>query len=290
MDKKVVLGIIVGILFVLNICMITFKKKEYHIPLRIPKTAPKEIVDNKPQQELEKVPVFIDVPTVSNRFSGNSLYSDILNRDNKPMITDSRSTDAHEGTHGVNSRIRSQHSGSNGFYVTGGKGVVIKNPNMRKSKVAEFVPMSLRGSRFDLYISRSSDWDDMPTYILDEHIAYVNGGAVAVEDKKNGIKNSVQNYGFDAVSGSIEFSFYSIALAMAIEKYDSEYWKTNDQFRNYMNWVLKRAKEVYDSGKDIPEFSSTSQVKLEQNIKNSPDAEAMRVFIRKNFNGVWLDK
>ena len=206
------------------------------------------------------------------------------------MITDSRSTDAHEGTHGVNSRLRNQHSGSNVFYVTGGKAVVIKNPNMRKSAVAAFVPQSLRGNRFQMYIAGSPAWDDTPTYILDEYIAYINGGAVAVEDKKNGIKNSKDDFGFDAVSGAIEFSFYATALAMAIEKNDPEYWNSDPQFKNYMAWVLKRAKEVYDSGKDIPDFAFPKQKQLEQNIKTSPDAEAMRQFLRKHFNGIWVDK
>ncbi len=241
-------------------------------------------INPEQKQELFQVPVFIDIPIASNRINEKSIYADIINRSRDPYLTSSRPTNAHETTHDLNSMIRNSRRNSNGLYVLNGKGIVIENPNIRKSVVAQYIPVSLREYRFKTYITGSPDWDDTPTYILDEFVAYMNGSAVAVEDKKSG--KAVGQV--DEMSGTIEFSFYSIALAMAVEKHDPSYWNSNEQFRISMNWLLKRAKDIFDSGKDIPEYSSRVH-QLEQTIKNSPDAEEMRVFIRKHFNGIWLN-
>jgi hypothetical protein len=63
-------------------------------------------------------------------------------------------THAHETTHGINSHLTNQHRGSAGdygFYVGGGRAVVLAGPRVTLSQVAALIPESLHGSRYQLY-------------------------------------------------------------------------------------------------------------------------------------------
>lgn len=233
-------------------------------------------------------PDFVEVKKVTDSYREDSVYADIMNRARRPFTREDRDTNAHESTHGINADIRNTHPDStkvNGFYVLNGKGVVIYEPHMRKSAMIPYVPQSLRGFRYNTYVAGQQAWDERPLYIFDEWVAYVNGATVSVEDVRKGRHNGKWS---DNMSGSLEFSVYSVAVAMAVEKNDPEYWKTNKQFKNFVYWHLKRSYDVYMSGKDMKEFKYDKQDKFLESLRTSPDAQQMRDFIEKHFGGIWL--
>ena len=86
-------------------------------------------------------------------------------------VASDKVTWAHETTHGINSVLRNKHSkintifktateyrpvyggGSvNAFYVLKNRYIVIKEPNVKISDIAENIPESLRGRSYDLYL------------------------------------------------------------------------------------------------------------------------------------------
>ena len=98
-----------------------------------------------------------------------------------------RSTNAHETGHGIHSYLRNKYTAElgkrvNGFYGLSGRGIIVQEPNIRKSQVNRFIPSSVRGYRFPLYLERQKEWDDTPLYIYDEWNAYVLGGKCCVDD------------------------------------------------------------------------------------------------------------
>jgi hypothetical protein len=233
-------------------------------------------------------PEFVEVKPVTSAYREDSLYADIMNRSRRPFTKADRDTNAHESTHGINADIRNTHpdlTKVNGFYVMHGKGVVIYEPNMKKSAMIPFLPASLSGSRYSTYVAGSPGWENRPLYIFDEWVAYVNGGSVNLEDTKTGRHDGVIT---DAMSASLEFSIYAVAMAMAVEKHDPEYWKTNKQFKNFLHWHLKRSYDLFMAGYKLKEFKNEKQEKLLESLRTSPDAKEIRAFIEKHFGGIWL--
>ena len=95
-----------------------------------------------------------------------------------------RITWAHETTHGLNSYIRNRLGPrKQSLYVLEGRCVVLDEPShIRLGDVARAVPQSERGQVYNLYlVQQQRDWDDTPTYVLDEWIAYVNGAKCGQE-------------------------------------------------------------------------------------------------------------
>lgn len=257
------------------------------------------LLPNRPIQETpENIPIevppvipepeFVEVKKVTDFYREDTLYDDILSRSRRPFTKADRDTNAHESTHGINADIRNSHKDStsiNGFYVMNGKGVLIYEPKMRKSEMVPFVPKSLQGFRYPTYVAGQQVWDGRPFYIFDEWVAYVNGASVNVEDA---LKNRHTSGWSDAVSGPLEFSVYSVAVAMAVEKHDPDYWKTNKQFKNFIHWHLKRSYDLFMSGYKLKEFKYDKQDKYLEALRTSDDAKAMRAFIEKHFGGIWL--
>lgn len=242
----------------------------------------------EPQVPVIPEPEFVEVKKITENYREDTLYDDIMSRARRPYTTADRDTNAHESTHGINADIRNNHKDSttiNGFYVMHGKGVLIYEPKMRKSAMIPFVPKSLHGFRYPTYVAGQQAWDDRPLYIFDEWVAYVNGASVNVEDA---LKKRHKGDWSDAVSGPLEFSVYSVAVAMAVEKHDPEYWRTNKQFKNFIHWHLKRSYDVFMSGRDLKEFKYDKQEKYLEALRTSDDAKDMRAFIEKHFGGIWL--
>lgn len=238
-------------------------------------------------------PEFVEVPVVSSRYREESLYADIMNRQSSPFTSSDRDTNAHETTHGINSDLRNKYTRQlgkrvNGFYVTGGKGVIIEEPKLRIRDVVPYLPSGLRSYRYQTYlIQQQSGWDDVPLYLVDEWVAYVNGASVSVEDVERGRHNGQWT---DAVSGCLDFSIYCVALCMAIEEKDPGYWQSNTQFRNFMTWHLKKAHTTFMKGRNMEQFRWDKQEKLLQSLRNSEDGKRMRDFLNKYFDGLWLEE
>ena len=199
-------------------------------------------------------------------------------------------TAGHETTHGINSELRNNYNKTgkhaNGLYVLGDKAVIVVDPNIRKSAIAAYVPKSLQGSRYSLYVTGQIEWDDTPTYIFDEWVAYTNQSAVAVELEQKGM----YKYGWqDAVAGELEFVVYSIALAMAVEKGDPTYWASDDgkQFKEFVAWNTRRAMESFRLGMVMPDFKWDLQDKYYAAMKSSTDAQSWRDFAGRLFGDAW---
>ena len=188
----------------------------------------------------------------------------------------------HETTHGINAHIRNnlspQKTGMNGFYLLKGQYALVKEPGIRKSAVAVYVPANLRGSRFDLYVAGQQAWDDRPLYIFDEWTAYINGGTVAVELAN---KSLWKDGNLDGVRGIIEFNVYALATAMAIKAGDATYYKDYTQFREFVAYNMRRGMATYNEGVKMTFFSGFQQDEYMANLRTSPEAEAMRSFAKE---------
>lgn len=245
-----------------------------------------------PVEPKEVVPTFVEVPKFRNE-SGDSVYADVLSHSKETPYGNAhgRATNVHETGHGIHSYLRNKYSSElgkkvNGFYVLEGRGVIIEEPDMRKSRIKEFVPQNLRSYRYSTYISGQQAWDDTPLYIYDEWASYVLGGMTNVDDVQN---NRYRGGWTDGVSGCLGFSIYAIATCMAVEKYDPGYWEKNEQFRNFTIWMLKRAETTFKLGRVMDEFKWDKQDKLYNELLTSQEAAPMRKFIRDNLGGVWLE-
>lgn len=199
---------------------------------------------------------------------------------------------AHESTHGINAAVRNLYSDGgrrkvNAFYIGDGRAVVLEEPNIRKSSVNQFIPPSLRTSRSELYVRGMHEWDDRPLYILDEMTAYTNGGLTGTEIAKNG---NWRQGGRDGVTGQLEFTAYSFALGMAVEKQDPNYFKNHPEFKEYLAFAGLRAMDGYREGSQLPAFRNAHQEQFFNNFKNSPDAQPMRDFIERNYGKEYLNR
>jgi hypothetical protein len=120
---------------------------------------------------------------------------------------------------------------------------------------------------------------------------------------------------------------YGLGLGMAIAKYDPEFWKKQIPFRRFFLFLLARSQEIYEEGKSIPIFmvenqsfvkglyplqrmhpipiywtppdhrlketphlktGVTSPAQLVSNLREHPDAQDVRDFIKAYLGGVWL--
>ena len=200
-------------------------------------------------------------------------------------------THAHETTHGINSDIRNNYNRTgrkaNGFYCGNDRGLVLVEPNIRIAQACAYVPNSLKGMRYNLYmVQQRSGWDDCPLYIFDELTAYTNGGEVGVDMAKSGTLNK----NCDGVRGALEFTVYSTAIAMAIAAYDKQYFESYKPFRAFLKWSLTRAMTVHYAGRNLPQFSGYNQVQYLESLRSGPEAENMRAFLKKACGEDWFNK
>jgi hypothetical protein len=201
---------------------------------------------------------------------------------------DDEITWGHETTHGVNSDVRNYHNNSgkraNGLYLLGDCGVIVVEPDILKSAVAPYVPQVLRGFRYSTYITGQTAWDDMPTYIMDEFVAYTNGGAVGVELVQKGLWNHQWQ---DGVAGQLEFVVYALALGMAVEDGDPTYWATEPQLRELIAHEIRRAMDIFALGRAMPAFEYDVQDTYLQELRTSSQAAEMREWVKETYGAEW---
>lgn len=302
------LALIVGLMFCLNIGLLFYKNKTPGPLTSAPQSSrinpgdgppimsqplPLDPRPEGPAAPKEAAPEFVEVQSHRKSEEG-TVYGDIISHSRGAPFGDraGRSTNAHETAHGIHSEIRNEYTDKlkkrvNGFYALQGRGVVIEEPGIKMSHAVKFIPENLRSYRYDLYmVKQLRDWNDTPLYIMDEWNAYVLGGMCCVDDVKQGKHKDGWT---DGVSGCLDFSIYTIALAMAVKEYDSRYWSDHQQFKNFVKWNLKRANETYLAGHRMKEFQWEKQDKLLKEFLDSPGAEKMREFVKSELDGIWLD-
>ena len=197
-------------------------------------------------------------------------------------------TYGHETTHGIHAHLRNNFDATgratNAFYVLEGRAVFVVEPAIRKSEVAFFVPESLRGPRYELYVVGAGEREDSPLYIWDEWVAYTNGGAVGVDRVHAGLWTEGWR---DAVAGPLELTVYAIAVAMAVEELDPVYFREYRQFREFLAFHARRAMDIYREGAAMETFAAEEQETYLRALWESEDAEAMRAFVTRHFGSAW---
>jgi hypothetical protein len=223
----------------------------------------------------------------------NDIYSDVLSHSKQEPHGDhdGRYTNVHETAHGIHNELRQKFKplfkkSVNGFYCLNGKVAIVDDPNIKIRHVQKYIPEILRSSRYKLYlIDQLAYWDDTPTYLLDEWNCYVLGAECAVDDFER--KKPLQKT--NAVSGALEFSIYSVALAIAIKEHDPLFWNNDIQFKAFIKYNLIRSERVFSIGAAVPEFVNREQDRLQKALLNHPDAEPIRQFLKNEFDGIFVD-
>lgn len=223
----------------------------------------------------------------ATRPKGVDAFSTIIAKTNNPFLGDGRITDAHETTHMIHAELRNSRvlNGLVGlpasFYIFPDRVYNTVQPKFKKMQIGNYVPQSLRFSRFDLYIRNQKNWAEDPLYIIDEHISYVNGAIVAIEDKSRGINTD----SVDPVEGPLEFSVYTVATCLAIQDLDPEFWE-NEDFQNFIYNLIKKSEEIFKAGRAVYPFER--QESILRALQTSSDSEPIREFLRKYCDGFFL--
>jgi len=227
----------------------------------------------------------VKVPTFRNVEDSKTVYGDVLSHSQDRPFGDAhgRSTNAHETAHGIAAWLRNAHRRPyrfNGVYYATGKGLLLREPRFKISNVASAIPAPLRSYRYRLYfVEQLRDWNDTPTYILDEWTAYVWGGECALDD----YRTKRLNDGTDAVSGCLDFSIYTVAFCIVLQEQDPKLFA---EYRPYIRTLLERAETTFFEGKDT--FKSSGQTKLLESLRRDPAAEPIRKFLTQEFDGLFL--
>jgi hypothetical protein len=200
-------------------------------------------------------------------------------------------TSGHETSHGIHSHIRNTMNDTgtraNGFYVLDGRACLVREPDMRKSDVAAYIPPALRWSRYGLYITGSSDWDDTPLYVWDEWVAYTNGSAVGVDRSEAGLWRSGWR---GTVDGTIEFTVYAMAVGMAAEAREPGYFEREPNFLAFLVWNARRAMRLFRAGRVIPDFAWDEQDDYFERWRTGAEAEEMRSWMRRTLGDAVVDE
>jgi len=174
-------------------------------------------------------------------------------------------TRVHESTHGINSLIR-QYYGRPGFYLLGNKAAVIDEPKTTLSRVAQIVPVSLRGEVYDLYlIQQQIYWQNQPSYVFDEMTAYTNGAEARRQ------LNIAERQ--ETVRYMLEFIVYSSCVAKAAPE---------PQMREFLRYQIERAIEIY--------HRSAVPTSYLNKLQTNTDANELRCFLRDYFGRSWCRK
>ncbi len=235
---------------------------------------------------------FIKIPKHRIIEDKGIIYKDVLEYSKQEPFGDDggRNINVHETAHGIHSDLRNEYQKKLGYelnalYCLDGNIILIREPSITMRHVMNFVPEKLRSYRWKLYfVQQLSDWNDKPTYILDEWISYILGSKCAVDDHQKGINTHKS----DAVSGCLDFSIYSVAFAMAVKKHDPEYWNNNPDFKETIRYHLIQAEKTLGQGLDISAFNSVGQDELYNNLLNDPNSEELREFILTEFDGIFI--
>jgi len=223
--------------------------------------------------------IFKPYPAKQNIEKGQTMYADVINHClayKEYIDPSSKITSAHEVTHRCNSDIRNEAGGNvNGFYVGNDRAIVIPEPNTKKSDCAQYIPESLRGGRYSLYITGQQEWNNQPLYIFDEFVAYTNDvwAAIMLKRLENYVEQGV------IIDGPVEFISYATATMMAADRAGS----LNQPLIDFGRWMLRHAYNSYfESLKDFPPYDV--QDKIYNIHKSGNEWQMHRTFLKQRLN------
>jgi hypothetical protein len=259
----------------------------------VPDSKPEVIPDEKPKPEI-KNSLFLTNVDKHRDIEQGTIYGDVLSHSyGEPYGNrDGRRINVHETSHGITSELRNFYQKAlnkklNVFYVLNSKCIVLEESNIDMRLVTKYIPEKLRSYRYNLYFVKGIvDWNDMPSYIIDEWNSYILSSKSSVEDFHNGLVSER----VDAVSGCLDFSIYSVCFAMAIKDHDKEYWISYPQFKNTIKYLLIEAEKTFNQGMKIDNFRNSAQKILLDNLQNSEEASKIRNFLEEEFDGIFLLK
>ncbi len=209
------------------------------------------------------LPTFTNYLPIRNVGNLNGIIADIESHlpVGHPYRDSDKITWVHEGTHGINSRLRNEF-GRPGFYVLNNKAVLLKGePRTTLTRVARLVPVSLRGDVYYLYlVEQRRWWDNQPSYIFDEWTAYING-TYARHWLHIQSRTETVNY-------MLEFVVYSTCVPWSAKSDDP-------QLRNFIMWQIKRSMKLYRA-------AGIKSTYLDR-LRKSADATELRVYMRDYF-------
>ncbi|MFA5758549.1 MAG: hypothetical protein WC942_04205 [Clostridia bacterium] len=170
---------------------------------------------------------------------GNSILIDVQNQlvSGHPYNDPDPITTVHECTHGINSRLRGLYHKPS-FYVLKNRAFIFHEVPGTLRDVANKIPINLRGDVYKLYLVDSRRWwNDTPSYVFDEFVAYTNGSIARYE---LGIPTRIES-----IKYMMEFVIYSYYAATTPES--KEFWA----------WNTRRAWALYElSGVKLPYVES----------------------------------
>ena len=221
-----------------------------------------------------------------------SVLTDVMQHcpPSEAYYTDDKVTQAHESTHGIDTHLGLTYTswvGWNAFYVLEGRALLLAEPGIRKAVVAPYVPQRFRRSRYDLYLVNQTAWDDHPLYIWEEWIAYTNGTAAGVDQAQQGLWSGGWR---DACMGTLEFVVYGLAVGLAVEELDPEYFEDEPAFRPFLAFSLRRALEVYRECAVISSFAWETQDAYYQDLRSGAVAEPLRAFMRRTYGDEFTEE
>lgn len=140
-------------------------------------------------------------------------------------------TNVHESVHQINSELRNKYH-CPAFYILQDKAILVDEPkNVRLSDIAKEIRPAERGPNYQLYlIQQQKDWNNQPTYVLDEWSAYRAGSICAAE---TGVRVE------DAKNHLVEFTRYAWALV-----------RLAPELRPFMQY--------FDKNKDLPDYGTAT--------------------------------
>lgn len=185
---------------------------------------------------------WIDFQPIANRQAKGKFLTDIYNHCTHPYNDSDLVTSAHESTHDVHSYLDNHNNGFEVLYCCDNRAFkVTKIKDFKLSTLANKVPQKYRGGVYNLYlVSQRQYFEDAPTYVLDEGIAYQNGVIVGLETHAPGNRSS------DSLDHALEMNIYSIFLAKMANHEDLYYFVTWQAKRNIE--LYNRVKTCGDSG------------------------------------------
>jgi hypothetical protein len=172
-----------------------------------------------------------------------------------------RVTCVHESTHGVNSLLRNRY-GRPAFYVLNNKAILLNEVRTTISEIARDVPVSLRGDVYQLYLIQSQrDWNNYPSYILDEWVAYTNGGEA--RQTLNIIDRA------ETTRYALEFCVYSTYVVA----------RGDAQMREFYKWQVERVIRLHRQAGLNGDYLNR--------LRLSPDAVQLRIWLRETYGQKW---